>query len=435
MTVPKKVLLIAPYFTPRRRVGALRPFKFAIHLSSLGYEPIVLTIGHKPDQLTPKERLMLKSIEIISIESPFDRTSGSKKSSKSVSNQKKPYGEKILSWIDRNCPVDTWIFLFLWRWSWIKRAVIVSNPDLIFASGDPWSGLWLGEKLARKLNVPFIADFRDPWTLGNQRLRDRSSMSAGIDRVIENKVIERADHLIFTSRQTDQLYSEKYQIPSGKSTTIYNSFEPGLMKNFQAWNAPEMEQKKFNILFLGRFRRLSSVSVVLDVLKQIQSSYPDEADWIRIHSFGEPDNDEMDQIQKMELSTHFLFHPPFEPEYSLQVMNSADLLLLSTSRQRSEIIPAKLWDYLFSEAPILSIVPNPEVGDIIMNTGAGIHFNPDSRREIAEWIIQAIMKKQAGETPLVSNHKDVSSIKKYMSRSAAEKLAELFDDLLKKNRN
>ncbi|MDZ7682579.1 MAG: hypothetical protein U5J63_12930 [Fodinibius sp.] len=28
----KKLLMVAPYFLPRRRVGALRPFKFAIHL-------------------------------------------------------------------------------------------------------------------------------------------------------------------------------------------------------------------------------------------------------------------------------------------------------------------------------------------------------------------------------------------------------------------
>lgn len=429
MSESKKVLIIAPYFTPRRRVGSLRPFKFAIHLSSLGYKTAVLTIGHNPDQLTTNERLMLKSVEILSIDSPFDRTTGKTKSE--IETQKKcTLGEAVLSWIDRNCPMDTWIFLFLLRWVWIKRVAIQFKPDLILATGDPWSGLWLGEKLSKLLEVPFIADFRDPWTLGNQQLRSRTSISAGVDRMIEKRVIERADYLIFTSEQTKQLYLEKYQIPSGKLSTIYNSFEPELMKSSQVWDAPKMDQKKLNILFLGRFRRLSSVSVILDVLKQIQTAHPVEAGLVNIHSFGEPDHGEMEQIQKMGLSAQFLFHPPFKPEYSLQVMNSADLLLLSTSRQRSEIIPAKLWDYLFSEVPILSVVPNPEVGNIIKRTDAGIHFNQDSRTEIADWIAQMVRRKLEGVQRLISNQKDTEGIMGFTSKSASVKLAAIFDDLL-----
>ena len=503
MSDSKKVLLIAPYFIPRRRVGALRPFKFAIHLSSLGYNPVVLTIGHQPDQLTPKERMMLKSIEILSIESPFDRTSGSGrmstpdrtsdsdrsttfdrtsapdhssppgristsdrssvldrvsasdlsstsdrtsmpdhtsvssristlKNGKKHSKKKKQFGEKFLSWVDRHCPIDTWIFLFLLRWGWIKRVVTVSKPDLIMATGDPWSGLWLGEKLSKKLNVPFIADFRDPWTLGNQRLRARSSISSGIDKRIEKRVIENADHLIFTSEQTNQLYSDKYQIPSGRSTTITNSFEPDLMEDSQTWDSPEWDPNKLNILFFGRFRRLSSTSVVVHVLNQIKSSHPEELDLIRIHSFGEPDKDEMERIHQAGLSTLFQFHPPVEPELGLQVMNSADLLLLSTSRQRSEIIPAKLWDYLFSDVPILSIVPNSEVGKIIRELNAGVHFSPEHFSEIAEWILQVIQMKRVGGVPLVPESKKGVGILDFTSKSATERLVAIFDDLMKK---
>lgn len=430
----KKVLLIAPYFIPRRRVGSLRPFKFAIHLSSLGYEPVVLTIGHQPDQLTSKERMMLESIKILSIDSPFDRTSGPSKMKKSKNETKKSLAEPVLSWIDKHCPIDTWILLFILRWGWIKRVAKITKPDLIMATGDPWSGLWLGEKLSKKLKIPFVADFRDPWTLGGLELRERSSFSAGMDRIIEKKVIDRADRLIFTSLQTNQLYSDKYQIPPTKSATIYNSFEPGLMKeNSDFSKSMKWDSSRINILFLGRFRRLSSTEVVIDLIKQIQTAEPEMMDLIRIHSFGKPDKDDIERIEKAGLTSLFIYHKPFKPEESLQIMNRADLLLLSTSRERSTIIPAKLWDYLFSEVPILSVVPNPEVNDIVKETDAGIHFNPDNIIEISDFLIQTVQAKRSGAELPVPNRKDSNAIQKFTSKAATQKLATVFDEVLLKS--
>jgi len=432
----KKVLLIAPYFIPRRRVGSLRPFKFAIHLSSLGYKPIVLTIGHRPDLLTPKERLLLGSIEILSIDSPLDRTSKSKKIGKTSDQNKKSLIESFLTWVDRNCPTDTWISLFILRWKWIKRVVTDCNPDLIMATGDPWSGLWLGEKLSKKLHIPFIADFRDPWTLSNIRLRERSFFSAGVDKIIERKVVESADRLIFTSQQTNALYSEKYKIPSSKTATLYNSFEPALMKK-KIGNSklPVWDPDMVNILFLGCFRRLSSAAAILDILKNFQSSHPKEIRMLRIHSFGEPEKDEIENIKHAGFISLFVFHDPFEPEESLPIMNSADLLLLSTSKERSDIIPAKLWDYLFSDVPILSIIPNPEVGKIVRNRNAGVHFSPENVHEIVDFLLCVILAKQTGSELPAPIRKDVDGIQQYTSKAATNKLVTIFDDLLNTDQN
>tara|TARA_R100001143_G_scaffold63545_1_gene71657 strand:+ start:71224 stop:72522 length:1299 start_codon:yes stop_codon:yes gene_type:complete len=431
MSDSKKVLLIAPYFIPRRRVGSLRPFKFAIHLLSLGYTPVILTIGHQPDHLTPKERKMLGSIEILSIKSPLDRTSKTNKKGKNKEKTEYSLVEIISSWVDRHCPIDTWIFLFVLRWGWIKRVVNLTKPDLIMASGDPWSGLWLGEKLSKKFNVPFVADFRDPWTLGTLRLRERSKFSAGIDKIVERRVIKKADRLIFTSNQTNKLYTETYQMPSIKSTTIYNSFEPGLMKNSSDSSIlSNWDDSKLNILFLGRFRRLSSTSLIVEILNHIQFSDPGTIHQIRVHSFGMPDKVETERIDEAGFNLSFIFHDPFDPEEALSIMNCADLLLLSTSRERFNIIPSKLWDYLFSEVPILSIVPNPEVGEIINETNAGVHFSPNKVVEISEFIIQAVRAKRSGLDLPVPNKKNMSTIREFTSKAATVKLATIFDELM-----
>lgn len=431
MSDQKTVLVIAPFFIPRRRVGALRPFKFAIHLSKYGYKPIILTIGFRPDSLTPKEKELMQSIEVLSINTPFDRTSDKSNGENSVNQKLSVIREFILNWFDSQCPVDTWILLFFLRWSRIKRAVKQSNPDLIFATGDPWSSLWLGEKLSKLLNKPFVADFRDPWTLGEVNLRKRSAISARIDSMIEKRVVQNADRLIFTTEQTSRTYSDYYQTDSRKTGTIYNSFEPGLMSmNDQGLDYPDMDKTKVNILFFGRFRRLSSVAGIVEILRQAGDIEPDLKKYVKIHSFGKPDKEELNLIVEAGLESMFSFHVPIEPERSLSVLNRADLLLLSTSNQRSQIIPAKMWDYLFSETPILSIVPNPEVGEIIETYQAGIHFPPDKRTEIAELLVRVIENKRSGTEMPQPLSRSTTDLKVFTSEETTRQLSAIFDDVI-----
>jgi hypothetical protein len=110
------VLMIAPYFVPRRRVGALRPFKFAIHLRKYGYNPVVLTIANPDGNLTAKEKKLLDGIKVIEVGSPLDRT----EKVKSIKEKKTSrLSGSVMNWIDKQTPLDSWIYLFQMRYSWI----------------------------------------------------------------------------------------------------------------------------------------------------------------------------------------------------------------------------------------------------------------------------------------------------------------------------
>jgi hypothetical protein len=81
--------------------------------------------------------------------------------------------------------MDTWVFLFWSAYSKILKEAKNLKPDLIWSTGDPWSGLWLGHKLSKDLKKPWIADFRDPWTLSGLSLRKRSFLSILADKKLE----------------------------------------------------------------------------------------------------------------------------------------------------------------------------------------------------------------------------------------------------------
>lgn len=426
----RSVLIVAPYFIPRRRVGALRPYKFAVQLQKMGWNVSVLTIGTPEGEFTPREAEALKNVNIIPVNPPFDRTSG-KKSDQKNNHAGSSIFQKAGKWIDKHTPVDTWMYLFLIRYFQIMKRVKQASPDLVWATGDPWSGLWLGNKIARKCSVPFVADFRDPWTLTSMNLRERSGFSGRMDQIIEKRVIENADKIIFTSKAAENKYQNHYSISGEKSATIYNSFDSTLFQpeSNTDWNKT-LDSSKLNVLFYGRFRRLSPAEPIINVLNKIKDKKPKIINDIRVHSFGKTDPNEYDLIKASGLTDQFTEHEQVLPEKTFSVLNSADLLLVSTQQQRDNIVPAKLWDYLSVERPVLSITPNTEIGDILQQSGAGIHFQPDQIDEIADFLIEAVQNKQEDKPVIKMKKTKQPERSSFNSESTAKELAGIFDELM-----
>jgi hypothetical protein len=78
--------------------------------------------------------------------------------------EKKSFLQKIALWIRAN--------LFIpdarkyWRSFAYKKALQIieaENIDAIITTGPPHSTHLIGKKLKEKTNIPWIADFRDPW--------------------------------------------------------------------------------------------------------------------------------------------------------------------------------------------------------------------------------------------------------------------------------
>lgn len=428
----KTVLMVAPYFIPRRRVGAVRPFRFATHLAGSGYQPVVITIGHNPEQLTERESELLSDIQIINIKTGMDRTRRQSSTGAGKNHNLKDKVTGLASdWIDKQTPIDTWIYLYLSRWRSIRRQVLQVKPDLIWATGDPWSGLWLGEKLSKALNKPFIADFRDPWTLANVRLRMRSGISGRIDKYFEKRIIHSADHLVFTSDATGELYSASYRLDPNQYSTIYNSFDPFMDRIPEIGNSESLNSDNvLRLHFFGRFRRLSPVQPIVDVMNRLKVLNPEVANKIRVHSYGIPDPDQLLIIEEEGLSDHFIFEDPVEPEKSSEALQHADVLLLTTHPSRKTIIPAKLWDYLATGKPILAIVPNREVHTILSGYNSGMHCTSESIDFMTEYLIKMMEMKKRGEVNEVSTGTLEKIKSAHSTDSRTKELAGIFDRLL-----
>lgn len=409
-------------------MGSLRPYKFAIHLREFGWEPVICTINDSGSTLTESEKNNLAGIKIVKITPPFDRTTqppaqrGSRPSSVATKA-----AEPLVDWLDRQIPMDAWIILFRTRYGEILRQAKTINPDIVWSTGDPWSGHWVGHKLSGDLGKPWIADFRDPWTLTDLNLRGRSWFSMALDRRFEKRFVHNADKLIFTARSAEKQYRTHYGLKESKTETIYNSYHPAESnQRGEEWKEKQqLQHDKLHLLFFGSFRRLSPAEPIAKALSELQ---PGIRNLIRVHSFGPTDKPGREAIDSLRLGNQFIEHEKVKPEVAPSVFEKADILLVSTNSKRRTIIPAKLWEYMASQKPILSITPNPEIGEILQQTGRGVHFSNNQTKAIATWLATAVENFKAGK-PIAPDVDRESETGRFSSRSTTRQLAGILEQV------
>lgn len=422
----KTVIIFAAYFPPRRRVGSIRPFRFATKLKELGWKPHVITIKDEKNTLTESEKEALKDIPVFEIQSPIDNTQPKKGNKTANSNSK-----GITSFIDNIFPIDTWLPLYWKKWNEIESYIKSVNPDLIWSTSDPWSTNYVAGKMAKKLHIPWVADFRDPWTLCAVRYDKRRWPATHIDRKIENFVLKNADHVTFTAESTLKNYESEYPHIKGKTSVVTNSFiEVG--SNEEVSLDISLDEEDLNILFLGKFRELSNADLILQVLRHLKDLNSELLEKIRIYSLAELQGKDSDFARELDLIDTFKTVEPVPFEKVQQLISYFDLMLLSTHSERDDIIPAKLFDYLNSGKPVFSLAPNPEVGFIIEKTGIGTHFLPNEHKQAAEFLSTLVLTKISDGNLVNPGEKqlDRAEVNKFEISSTTAALVQIFNSIL-----
>ena len=422
------VLLVAPYFLPRRRVGAMRPLRFAIHLREFGWDPVVMTIASE-GSLTAREARLLEGIPVVELRPPFDPTGGSE-SQLGEGEGRRPAAGRLLG---LRLPVDGWLPFFLWSYPRIVREARRIRPDAVWSTGDPWSGLVITGMLCRKLRIPWIADFRDPWTICRVRSRGRGQIVRALDRRFEGRVLREADVVLFQARETERRYRERFAELGLRATTITNSFDEALLADpvFEGESPPPGPGDGLRIGFFGRFREMSPAGPVIDALAEAARRRPELAAAVHVHSFGPLNAEDRSRAEARGLADRFHAEEPVPLEQALSALRRFDILLLSTHPDRDEIIPAKLLEYLAAGRPILSLSPNPEVARILEETGAGVQVPPDDAAGLADLLVRCVRAKRQGDRLPIPFARDRERVAAYEARATTRQLADLLESIVR----
>jgi glycosyltransferase involved in cell wall biosynthesis len=378
----KKVLLITYYFPPSGGSGVQRPLKFIKYLQAFGWEPTVYTVenGEFPEIDESLVKEIPSNITILKkkIFEPFRIYKwliGQKKDYKLVAgyiSQKKRTGwvEKFSFWVRSNLFIpDARMFWIIPSVRYLSKYLKENKFDAIITSGPPHSVMLIGLALKKKTNLPWLADFRDPWTdIDFYKDLNLTKWADKIHHKLELKVLTQADCVVCVGKTWGKNLEE---IGGRKVEFISNGFDDeDINDNIKA----ELDAK-FSLVHIGMMGKSRNHKVLWQAIAELRKENEAFNGAIQLKFYGKLDASVPESIKKWqleEISEIFNYVPHSQIVY---IQKSAQVLYLSVNNAANAIgiLTGKIYEYLAVKRPILCIgPPKGEAAQIIKETEAGL---------------------------------------------------------------
>lgn len=411
----------------------MRWAKMTKYIPEFGWQPVVYT--PRDNEVAVHDESLVKEIstdlEIIKtpIWEPYDLYKsflGRKKKEKLYSgfiNEKKKesLAQKISVFVRGNFFIpDARMFWIKPSVRYLKKYLREHHVDAIISTGPPHSMHMIAEALHKSTGIPWIADFRDPWTnIDFYKDLNLNFVADKIHHHLENRIIKNADCVLVVSKGM----KEEYELLKPKEIqVISNGYDDSdiLAKELKL-------DKKFSISHIGTLNAARNPKTVWKVLAEICNENPEFKADLQIQLIGKVDFSVLEDISLLNLDKNLIkidyisHQEAIAKQYTSQIL----LLLINQSDNAKGILTGKFFEYLAAKRPILAIGPiDGDAAAVLNETGTGkiIDFNDiiNTKKAILYFYNQ-----------FRSNTLNIQpkSVERFSRRSLTGELAKLLDTL------
>lgn len=454
----KKVLIITYYWPPCGGSGVQRWVKFTKYLPSFGWEPVIYTpenpdmtlVDNTLEKDIPPQTTILKA-PIIEPYTLFRKIVGKKEGTSGVNpinnTSDKSLKMRLSLWVRANLFIPDPKFL------WIKPSVKIlsrylkeNEIDLIISTGPPHSMHLIAKKIAKKFNIRWIADFRDPWTkIFYFKHLPLTKIAKKRYNTLEKRVLLEADAIVTVSDPIREEFERMIKSFGGR-TPVY-TVENGYDESDFPTEEITMDHQ-FTFLHTGLFAQEGNPESLWKVLGDLTQQIPIFKRDLLVKLIGKVDREVLDNVLET-LPQENLYTPGYLPhnEVNIQQMSARILLLpLRKEPEAAGILTGKYFEYLASGRPIIAFGPKESaLNNSLSLTGAGVIFDWDNETELKEYILREYMeflkergakeseidaidsiRKTIGCTPVVKKDYSVEEVKKFSRRLLTAKIAKIF---------
>ena len=433
----KRVLIISYYWPPTGGSGVQRWVKFAKYLPSEGWQPVIYT-PENPEQLAvdasleaevPAEAEVIRRriLEPYGIYKKLLRRSGHSKEAvevNPVNAQNKSFVQKAAMWVRGNFfrpdPRCLWITPSV---KFLKKYLEEHPVDLIVSTGPPQSMHLIGRRLSLETGIPWIADFRDPWT--KIFYFKHLSMTRATKRwhhKMEKKVLDDATAVVAVSPLVQQEFQAMTLTPVELITNGYDECDFPAGKCEEAAGGPGRE---FTITHTGLFAADGNPTVLWEVLAEKCRKDDNFRKALKVKLIGKTDEQITASLKEAGLSGNVInmgYHPHAK---AIEEQRKASLLILPLRKEPEykAVLPGKLFEYLASWRPVLGIGQTDGAMSMILNsTKTGIVLGWDDKTSIGRYLDFCWQKHLEGTLTV-----DDADISQFTRRNLTRRMAELFD--------
>jgi len=396
----KSTLMIAHWFPPEGHAAVYRPLRFLRNLPASGWTGRVLAADTQFDRYDPGLlRQVPEGTEIVRVAGEDVWQSFQRKRSERLRRGSaghaspssspafrpiapSPLGSGQIAAALRSQlrsavrQAESWWYHPDMQRPWIRPAVqaamamcAASRPDVLWATGPPWSAFIVAQRVARRTGIPYVLDFRTSWTIVPSPFEAmRPAWAQRRDRRVLRELLRGAQAVTLFYEAEAECFWRMFPgaLDASRIHVIPNGFD-GDVEPFFASGAP-----KFTILYTGTLSDYG-YDGFLQALAQFKAVEPTRAQRIAVKFIGEEDPSFARRLHDLGLADVVSAAPPVSHDEVGRLQRGADALLMlerKPSHKGHELLAgAKLFGYLKAGKPILGVVPRGEAERVLRDVG------------------------------------------------------------------
>lgn len=344
-------MILAYDFPPYISVGAQRPQSWFEHFKEYNIYPIIVTRkwdeikGDQLDYIRPSidntESQTENDFGRI-IQAPYTPHLGNKLLIK-YGKSRFIIARKIISVLHETfqfiLPIGNKYPIYQSAHNYLKS----NQVDLLIATGDPFILFRYTEKLSRIFNIPWFADYRDPWSMA--KTNKKKFFQKRFEMFFEKKNNQSCSRIITVSEIMTNYILEN---DKNKFDIIENGYNDKLINSLVL---PSQENEYLTIALCGSIYKHHPIYKFLSVINDIVSE--SNFDKIRIEFFGNNMRQEINQFinkQYPQLKNFVTFHEKMHQKKLFIELSKKNILLLFNAYATTG---TKIYEYMALNRKIL----------------------------------------------------------------------------------
>ena len=259
------------------------------------------------------------------------------------------------------------------QWSWFfgalaggissiskKRSLI----NLIYSTGGPVGGHFAGILISKIFSLPCVCEIQDPLFFDSPAWKPKGR-SKFLYRMIEKFILKNSSAIVFMSRTAMSRAVVRSGTNPQKVHFIYSGAPQN--KSFPAKVrddiSPHIALAHFGTLADGR-----NLNALFQSLLHVINEQPNAKNFLKIELYGFLDPMVVRSISSFKFKNMISMQGTIPHAQALKKMVQSDTLLLiqDDSYVAEETIPSKVYEYLQKNKPILALVNNVELFNILL---------------------------------------------------------------------
>lgn len=344
------IVIVAPYWGDPQHLGSVRVERYLRWLSSAGVSVVIISGGEHDDLQHEAWGTWVR------VRDPLGQYRGAGPGEPRLS----PPRRRFLRWLAYAllCP-DPGI---AWGWRVLRQPIVAAlckDAQLVLSSSFPESAHVVASRLAKRSKARLVVDMRDGWLDEPMKPFLRASPFRRLrEGMQEHRILRQAASVLVTSKRWQQLLEQRLRFTVGKAVTLTNAYPSGCSKTVESKPAQRPSGRPLALLYAGRLYTSRAERKVEHLMEPLLAGLKTAMVAGTVQFVGNLSRDELHELESWQddfrkVGWTIAVFPEVARAEALDLMRQADGLLLLSSSYAS--IPAKLFDYLCAQRPILAL--------------------------------------------------------------------------------